>query len=308
MEAAIGIDVGGGAIKFGVVCRDGKVLSHGSIETWPGAGQEGVSAGVREAVRLARGQARERDIPLTAVGMGLPGTVTGQRGAVIEDPPQIPGLAGWEAATFLRGETGLPAAVDNDASLAALAEARVGGGRDVPTVFLATVGTGVGGGLVMGGKLIRGRYGTGGEIGHAGFHPDGPPCAHGGRGCLEMYSSATALVARYRELGGGPKATARSIVEGARNGERACVDALNWIGRNLGRGLASLANVVPPDVILIGGGLSGAGELLLRPVRDGFAAQALPHVTKGVRIRAAVLGNLAGLVGAALLAFEEGTL
>lgn len=300
--------MGGAAIKFGVVCRDGKVLSHGSIETWPGAGQEGISAGVREAIRLARGQARELDVPLTAVGLGIPGTVTGQRGSVIEDPPQIRGLLGWEAATFLRGETALPVAVDNDASLAALAEARVGGGRDVPTVFLATVGTGVGGGLVMGGKLLRGRYGTGGEIGHAGFHPDGPLCLHGGRGCLEMYSSATALVEHYQSKGGKPKSTAKSIVEGARDGDPLCLESLAWIGRNLGRGLASFANVVPPDVILIGGGLSGAGELLLRPIRDGFAAQALPHVTKGVRIRTAVLGNLAGLVGAALLAFEEGTL
>jgi glucokinase len=158
----------------------------------------------------------------------------------------------------------------------------------------------------MGGRLMRGRYGTGGEIGHAGFDPDGPPCPHGGRGCLEMYCSATALVAQYISSGGRSDSTTRSIVEGARNGEQLALGAVSWAGRNLGRGLASLANVVPPDLILIGGGLSGAGELLLRPVREGFAAQALPHVTKGVRIRGATLGNHAGLVGAALLAFEEG--
>ena len=306
MRAAIGIDVGGTDIKVGIVLEDGRVLASKAIATWVGSGREGVILGTRAAIDYATATSRELGVKLTAVGMGLPGTVTGKRGLVLEDPPQIPGLVGFEAATFLRAETGLPAAVDNDASLAAFGESRVGAGRDVPTVLMITVGTGIGGGLVMAGQLVRGRYGTGGEIGHSGFDPQGPPCPHGGRGCLEMYCSATAVVREYVARGGNPASTARSVVEAARGGEDRALHVLTWAGNNLGRGLASFANVVPPDLILLGGGLSGAGELLLRPVRDGFAAQALPHVTKGVRIKAAILGNAAGMVGAALLAFEEG--
>ena len=305
-NAALGIDVGGTEIKFGLIQRSGRVLAADGVETWAGAGREGIGAGVREAVAKAKALAAEEGVNLKAAGMGIPGTVSGKRGCIIEDPPQIPGLEGWEVGDFLRAETGLPCAVDNDASLAALAEARAGAGRDVPTLLVVTVGTGIGGGVVIGGRLIRGRYGTAGEIGHMGFHPEGPHCGHGGNGCLESYCSATAVLRMFRERGGDPGASVRKIVEGAARGEQPHVSVLGAAGRNLGRGLASFSNIIPPDLILIGGGLASAGDLLMRSLREGFGYQALPHVTKGVRIRRALLGNQAGMVGAAILALEEG--
>ena len=306
VEVGIGIDVGGTDIKYGLVTRAGVVRKRAALPPEGAEGRPGIERGVRAAVAAGQEHARRLRLDVAAVGMGIPGTVTGRRGTMLMTPPQIPGLGGWEAATFLRSLTDVPVAVDNDATVAGLAEARIGAGRGAATVILVTVGTGLGGALVVGGELVRGRHGTGGEIGHALFVPGGLPCAHGGRGCLELYTSATALVRIYREMGGRHADSPRDIVSKARQGHRRAGRALAQLGRNLGQGVSSLANVVAPDLVVVGGGLSAAGRLLIGPAREAFKEQCLPYAARGVRWVKAGLGNKAGLIGAGLLALEEG--
>lgn len=306
MQVAIGIDFGGTSTKYGLVSKKGEVLEARSIPSKTETGPLGVRETLEAAVEDLKVIARWKGHQIVAAGLGLPGTVYGRRGIVLTAPPQIRSIGGFEAGTCLRSLTGVKVAVDNDATVAALAEARVGAGRGAPTLLLATVGTGVGGGLVIGGQLVRGRYGTGGEIGHGVFMPNGDSCGHGGHGCLELYASATALCRIYQDLGGASSAAPRDIVTKAEEGERRAVAALERLGTNLGLGLATAASLIAPDVIAIGGGLVAAGKLLMDPLRKSFRDQVLPYVAKGCKIVKARLKNKAGITGAGLLAFEEG--
>jgi glucokinase len=303
---ALGLDLGGSFLKSGLVTPEGEVLHDDAVRSRTHEGPEGLRQAIAEAVARLQEKARWMGVEVRAAGLGLPGTIAGPAGTVLTAPPQIPGIRGFAAARVLRAASGVPSAADNDATLAGLAESRVGAGRGAPTFLLVTVGTGVGGGLVVGGQLIRGRYGTGGEIGHATFVPDGLPCPHGGRGCLELYASAGALQRFYGESGGAAGAEPREILRRAERGEARAARAFDRVGRNLGLGLAAAAAVIAPDVIAVGGGLAEAGRFLLDPLRAAFRAQSLPYAAKGCRIVRARLRNRAGLVGAGLLAFEEG--
>ncbi len=306
MQVAIGLDLGGTQLKFGLVTRDGEVVHDDVVPSRTAEGILGVKASLEEAVGSLQEKARWKGHTIVAAGLGMPGTVSGSRGTVLTAPPQIPGIMGFHAGTYLRSVSGVKAAVDNDATVAARGEARVGVGVGAPTMLLATVGTGIGGGVVIGGQLVRGRYGTGGEIGHSVFVPDGLPCAHGGAGCLELYASATALKRIYADMGGAEGMEPKNIAARAEKGEAAAVRAFDRVGRNLGLGLAQAATLIAPDVIAIGGGLADAGKLLMDPLRQSFRAQVLPYVAKGARILRAKLRNRAGIIGAAILAFEEG--
>ncbi len=210
--------------------------------------------------------------------------------------------------------------VENDANAAAWGEFRYGAGEDVDDLLLVTVGTGVGGGVVLDGRLHRGAFGVGGEIGHMRVVPDGILCGCGNRGCLESYGSGTALVreARARRRGAArcspgrcwtaraatpPRSRGRLITECAQAGDPFCLEQLAGLGTWLGDGIASLAAILDPAVVVIGGGVSAAGDLLLDPVRAAFGRQLTGRGHRPLaEIRLAVLGNRAGLIGAADLA------
>jgi glucokinase len=197
---------------------------------------------------------------------------------------------------------GLPVVLENDANCAAWGEARFGAGRDRDDIVMITVGTGIGGGIILDGHLVRGGFGIGAEPGHMNVVRDGLPCGCGQRGCWEQYGSGTALHRRAAELGyqgeGGAHLTAA-----AHAGDRAALEAFAEVGQWLGRGLASVAALLDPRLIIIGGGVSEAGELILQPVREAFdaclpATSERPHAV----IEAAILGGDAGMIGAADLA------
>ncbi len=219
----------------------------------------------------------------------------------------------------LEERLGLPVVVENDANAAAWGEFRYGAGEDVDDLLLVTVGTGVGGGAVLDGRLYRGAFGVAGEVGHLRVVPDGIPCGCGNRGCLESYGSGTALVRESRaavvagtvdarpllaRAGGDPDAiTGPMVTEGAEAGDPFCVERLAVLGTWLGDGIASLAAVLDPAVVAIGGGVSGAGDLLLEPVRTAFEGQLTGRGHRPLaEIRLASLGNRAGVIGAADLA------
>lgn len=311
MSLTCGIDVGGTKIAGGVVDEDGRVLLEAQVES-PADEVEAIEDAIVSLVDQLRA-AHE----VTAVGVGAAGYVDADRASILF----APNLA-WRDID-LRGELeprlGLPVVVENDANAAAWGEFAFGAGHDVDDLLLVTVGTGIGGGLVTEGALFRGAFGVGAEIGHLRVVPDGQLCGCGNHGCLEQYASGTALVRNARAEAAGGSLLARSlldraggdlaaidgpmITDAARAGDAFALEQLSELGQWLGEGLASLAAVLDPRVVAIGGGVSEADELLLEPTRRAFATH-LPG--RGHRpmleIRRAVLGNRAGMIGAADLA------
>jgi glucokinase len=206
--------------------------------------------------------------------------------------------------------------IDNDANVAALAEARIGAGKGRDNVIMLTLGTGVGGGIVLGRRLYHGSTGYGGELGHMVIDENGPPCQGHcpNHGCLESLASAAgvrlaaAQIAADRPDGtlakamdGGGKVEVRVVIDGALAGDRDCIDALAIVGRHLGVGIASYVNIFNPDVVVVGGGIMAAGELVLGVAREEAGRRALRPPWREVEIVAAELGNDAGVLGAAAL-------
>ncbi|WP_347343490.1 ROK family glucokinase [Jatrophihabitans telluris] len=315
MSLAIGVDIGGTKVLAGVVDEHGAVIDTTRRLT-PGTDVEETEAVIADAV--AELSARHA---VVAVGIGAAGWIANDRATVLFSPH----LA-WRNEPLrdaLSERIGVPVVVENDANAAAWAEYRFGAARDQPVAVMVTLGTGIGGGLVVGGVLYRGAYGVGCEYGHMTVVPDGRRCACGNRGCWEMYASGTALARDARELAdispvaahrllqlanGLPGAlTGPLVTEAAREGDPAAVEIYTTMGRWLGRGLANLAAVIDPTVFVIGGGVSEAGALLIDPARATFAESL---TGRGFRptaeVRPAELGPEAGLVGAADLARRRG--
>jgi glucokinase len=311
MGLTIGVDVGGTKVAAGAVSDQGQLVEK-LLRSTPSASPEQTAVVISDAVGELLGRH-----PATAVGIGAAGFVDGARSRVVF----APNLA-WREEPLrekVAGRIGLPVIVENDANAAAWAEARLGAGRGRDDVVLITVGTGIGGGLVLGGKLYRGRWGMAGEPGHYRVMPDGRLCGCGNRGCWEQYASGSALVAEAREfarrspdaavrmlqLGGGvPEGiTGPEITRAAREGDAAALRCFEIIGSWLGHGLADLAAILDPGCFVIGGGVSEAGDLLLAPARAAFAASLTGRAYReAAEIRRAELGPDAGLIGAADLA------
>ena len=254
---------------------------------------------------------------VSSVGVGLPGSITSD--GVLTSSPHLPGVTHFDAEAALAERLARPVRVTNDATCAALAEWRVGAGRGVDDLIMITLGTGIGGGLVLGGGLQRGWIGAGAELGHMVIDMDGPPCQGHcpNRGCLEVMASGSALVreaslrvarrpdtALGRALEDGRELTGPFVTELAHDGDPVARDALETVGRALGVGLSSLVNLLNPEVIVIGGGVIAAGEMLLEPARREMRARALAPARDAVRVVPAAFGEQAGMIGAALMARE----
>jgi glucokinase len=289
----IGVDVGGTSIRSGLLDRQGRVLARRQLES-PSDSGEAVLAELDAAVEahLEAGPA--------AIGFGVPSNLDRRTGRLLR-ATNLP-LADVDLLQHARERFGLPVGVENDANAAALAEWRLGAGRGTSNLLVLTLGTGVGGGIVLDGRLFRGWA----EIGHIVVDVGGPPCpgACHGRGHLEALASGTAADAAARELWGGD-ADASLLVERAREGDAAAVEALGRIAVALGAAIGSLANVLDPEVVVVGGGFGeGAGELLLEPAQEAARRETLVPLDGTLRVVPAELGVDAGLVGAGLVAFE----
>src|SRR3954471_14639346 len=295
----IGVDLGGTKLLAGVVDGDLRV-HHRTRRLAQGLDQPALLDTAVEAVQEAVGASAHE---VSAVGFGVPGLIEPASGRVTFST-HLP-IEGLRFAEVLTGRLGLPVFVDNDANLALLAEHRGGAARGARNAMLLTLGTGIGGALLVEGELYRGRRGAAGELGHVVVDMDGPPCQGKcpNRGCLEVMASGTALEREARRAGLGGAPTGPVITELARDGDPAAREVVALIGRRLGIGLSGLANAFDPDVIVIGGGVIAAGELLLAPAREELLARALPPVRE-TPVVAARFGEDAGLVGAAILARE----
>lgn len=312
----IGIDAGGTKLLGGVV-DGGLVVHHRVHRRWRG-GDRGETLDIFvDAVEEVRAAAPD----VEAVGFGIPALVEHRSGRALWST-HLP-LAGVPFRDLMSERLGLPVFVDNDANVALLAEHMHGAARGADHAILVALGTGIGGGLLLGGRLYRGATGLAAELGHIVVDMDGPPCqgACPGRGCLEVEASGTAIgvageaAARARpdsELGrrlaAGVEISGALVTELAHDGEPAAREVLELVGRRLGAGLTGLVNALNPEVVVIGGGAGAAGELLLAPARAVVAERALPPVRDLVRIVPARFADESGMLGAALLALERGEL
>ncbi len=309
---AIGVDLGGTKMLVGVV-GDGPSVLYRNLVTSRGHSSEQLIGLLERELRAALSAHPQA----VAVGLGVPCTID-RRGGVCVGAVHLP-LADLPLGELVAERIGLPVTVDNDANLAALAEHRYGVAVGADDVVLLTIGTGIGGGLIIDGRLYRGARGAGGELGHTVIDLDGPQC-HGNcpnRGCLESLVSGTALARdgldaaqRHpdselgRALAGGEEIDGSRVVEAARAGDRPALEVVSRAGRNLGVALAGFANCFDPDLIVLGGGVMAAGELLLEPARSGVRSLALAPQDE-VPVEAAALGEEAGMVGAATMALDE---
>ncbi|MFG2042548.1 ROK family glucokinase [Dactylosporangium sp. NPDC048998] len=312
MGLTIGVDIGGTKVLGGVVDSAGDVLVQTRRDTPaqdPGETADRIIEVIKELATAYE---------VEAVGIGAAGWVDETR-SIVQFAPNL----AWRNEPLrdkIQQAVGLPTVVENDGNVAAWAEFRFGAAHDAnDSMVLYTVGTGIGGGIIIGGRLIRGAHGVAGELGHAMMVPDGHPCGCGRHGCLEQYTSGNALVrfaradARARPeaaerllqmAGGDPDAIkGPAVTEAARLGDPVATGAFEQVGHWLGVAFADLVQTLDPQVIVVGGGVIDAGDLLLKPARASYEEQLAQRGRLPVaEVRPALMGNLAGVVGAADLA------
>ncbi|KJE27761.1 ROK family protein [Geobacillus kaustophilus] len=307
-----GIDLGGTTIKMAFVTTEGDIVHKWEIPTNTANRGEHIVADIARSLdgTLAQlGGAKER---LLAVGIGAPGPVEEETGMLYETVNI--GWTNYPLKQRLEEAMGLPVAVDNDANLAALGEMWKGAGGGARHLLFVTLGTGVGGGVIANGAIVRGINGAGGEIGHMTMIPDGGArCNCGKTGCLETIASATGIVRiakekltaddRPSELRNGD-VTAKAVFDAAKAGDALALEVVDEATYYLGWALANAANVTNPEKIVIGGGVSKAGDMLVERVAAHFRRFAFPRVAVGAKLVLATLGNDAGVIGAAWLAKE----
>lgn len=304
----LGVDLGGTKILTALVDAGGRVLARERVVT-PSRGPEGVVdaiVGTVERVCAAAG------VPLAAVagvGVGAPGPMDPHTGVVFE-PPNLPGWRDVPLGAMLAARLRARVFVENDANAAAMGERWMGAGRGADDLIYITISTGVGGGLVLRGRLYHGVTGTAGEVGHMVIDPSGPRCACGRTGCLEALASGTAIARAARAaVEGGARTTlaalpaeavtAEAVAAAAREGDAVAREVYARAARALGIGIANLVNLLNPALVILGGGVADAGELLFGPVRRIVREEAFERPAAAVRIVPAGLGGLAGVVGAA---------
>jgi glucokinase len=309
---AIGVDLGGTKMLLGVLDGDSKTV----WESREASAGEGESELVELLVRELE-QARSARSGVRTIGMGIPATIDHEKGVAVA-AVNLP-IENLPIRDIVRERTGLPTFVDNDANVAALAEHLFGAARGAENAVMLTIGTGIGGGLILGGEIYRGSTGAGAELGHMAIQMDGPGCQGNcpNRGCVEAFASGTALGREGRGvaesepdsalgklLAADEEIDGKAVTVAAREGDETAIGVFDLVGGRLGVALASFANIFEPEVIVIGGGVIAAGELLLGPARRELEARALRPMNR-TPVVAAELGEDAGMIGAAAMARIE---
>ena len=310
LPLAVGVDVGGTKIAVGLIDEQGRVVHSRRV---PITDHQPESVALQIAVLVAD-LADEHGPGISGVGIGLPGYVSKDR----RSAQLVPNL-GWRDVQFydlVHRHLKVPVILENDANAAAWAEFRFGAGRHVATMVLVTIGTGVGGGIVMDDRLIRGGTGMAGEVGHLTMTPGGRACGCGKLGCWEQYASGSALLRIAREHAGENRQSARlllskgdgtpegvtgaHVTEAAQEGDPAALAAFDILAEHIAAGLADIVAVLDPELIVLGGGVSEAGDILLNPVEQAFRSNVVvTQQREGVALRLAQLKNDAGMIGAA---------
>ncbi len=305
-------DIGGTHLRAAIVGRDGQIHYRLKQPTPQAEKPDGIVHAIVDAAHEGERHTAGRGVQISAVSIAVPGTVNFEDGVVIK-APNVPCLDGFGLTAALESELKWPTILENDANAAAIGEMWQGAGRGYNSLVCVTLGTGVGGGIILDGKLWRGADGSAGEIGHLGVDPfGGVPCACGSHGCLEVYASATAIVRmtgearpRYPDsiLHASEGLTSETVYHAGLKGDELALEAFRRMGVYLGIGLASLVNLLNPEIIVIGGGLSNGWELFEQHMHRQVIERAFPLSARSVKITRAECNDDAGFLGAARLAF-----
>ncbi|MFZ1947296.1 MAG: ROK family protein [bacterium] len=305
----VAVDLGGTNVRFALVSPRGKVMRRRRL-AMPGFRRpddlyDWLAGAIEAFGKTCGASARPR-----AVGVGFAGPADSARG-LVHYAPNVGGLVNLEIAAGLERRVGLPVIVENDANCAALGEFWRGAGRGSASLFMFTVGTGIGGSFLIGGRVWRGADGLAGEIGHTVVAVGGPRCSCGKAGCLEALVSATAIVREYSVAAGvglsaGRPITAKEVFDRARRGDRRARRVVDGAARALGVGIANVFHLLNPEIILVGGGVSRAGRALMDPAREEARRMVFAPLRDRLSVRRAMLGDDAGVVGAAFLALGGG--
>ena len=308
----IGIDVGGTNVKLALVSGEGKIIYSNSIPTHAEMGYEYTVNNIKEAIKDLIKETDSQTKDIQGIGFGFPGQVDYKSG-IVRLAPNIPGWVDVPIAQKIEEEFGISTRVDNDVRCAALGELNFGAGKGCENLICITVGTGIGSGLIVNGKLVRGASNAAGEIGHIKLQMNGGPiCGCGDTGCLEAFASGPAIVAmaedyikggkstKYRELA-NPEITPYIVYEAAKAGDPVARRIFTVIGEYIGIGLTSVINLLNPEKVIIGGGVAAAGEFLMDSIKETVKRRAMKIAGETVEIVPAQLGNTAGVIGASLL-------
>jgi len=317
-QPVIGIDLGGTKIATALVDPSGKILSHDYRETLAREERDAVVARMLDSARAVIDEGGVEASQVAAVGIGAPGPIDMAAGVVVAPP----NLHGWDRVPLkqlIESGMGITTYLENDANAAALGEHRFGAGRGVDHMIYVVVGTGVGGGLILDGRLYHGASGMAGEIGHIVVKPDGPVCACGRRGCLEALTSGPSIARQARERiaqgaqtlitelaeGDESRVTAKLVAQAADQGDETAESVLAEAMHYLGLGMASVVHMLNPQLIVFGGGVANLGERMFGPVRQVIAEFAFAEAAEVVRVAPAELGSNAGVLGAAAAALAQ---
>lgn len=300
----LGIDIGGTNIRGKIISEEGTTLAERKTRS---DARMGISRVMENLASLIEGFAGEG---VSAIGVGIPGTVDSASGTLVQ-APNIANTKDFPFTEILSGKIGTtPVFIENDASCAALGEYRAGAGRGSGSMIMITLGTGFGGGIILDGSLWPGEDGFAGEVGHMTINPSGPLCACGGRGCVETYVSQVAIKRIVREhpelreklAGTEESALPERLAELAREKDQAAISVWNGFGANLGVGISILVNVLDVKTVVVGGGLSGAWELFIEKALEETERRCLGGAQRGLQVKRAALGDDAGVLGACYVA------
>ena len=292
----LSIDIGGTAVKMGLVDHAGAIHARPEASVCFDHYQTPILTTV---IREAQAFLARESAQIEGIGVSATGQVDDRAGAVIGTNGKIPHYEGAQIKRDMEAAFGVPVFALNDANAAALGECFAGRAKGVQNVLMVTLGTGVGGGIVLGGKIFGGTRGIAGELGHFTLYQDGPRCPCGKRGCFESYAATTALVRRAKEATGEADMNGRIVFSRAADGDQAMLAVLSaWID-DIAAGISGLVHIFNPQMVLIGGGVSAQEALLIAPLRERVLRSVMPRFAECLQLEAATLGNDAGMIGAA---------
>ena len=315
MAKRIGIAVGGTNVKIALVDDNGKIIYSNSVPTYAKMGYEYTVNNIKQAIKDLMKETNTTPSDIEGIGFDFPGQVDCKTG-VVKLAPNIPGWVNVPIAQMIEDEFHIPTRIDNDVRCAALGELKFGAGRGCENFICITVGTGIGSGIVINGKVVRGATNAAGELGHIKLQMNGGPiCGCGDTGCLEAFASGPAIVAmaqeyikggkstKFREMAAveGGEITPYMVAKAAEEGDPVAKRIFEIVGEYIGIGLTSVINLLNPERVIIGGGVAESGELLLGPIRKTIKERAMVVAGNAVEIVPAQLGNSAGVIGASML-------
>ena len=297
-EYSIGLDLGGTNLRAAVISREGKMLEKIAVETNPMLGRESMLGEMVAAINGLRSRWGTKD--LAGIGLGVPGFIVLKEG-VIRNSNNLACLEDFPFRDEMERRLGTKFILENDANAAALGEKWIGAGRDVDDLVLFTLGTGIGGGIISGGKVLHGFVGMAGEIGHLTVVPNGIPCGCGNQGCVEKHASATAITSMARILRLGENLSAEEVYELGVKGDERALRVFRSMGEALGIALATVVNTFNFPLYLLSGGVLGAWDLFAPAMLEEARRRSFTFRSTNTRVEKAILGNEAGLFGAAYL-------